>query len=351
MSDPMSDRTSDRRNMTALVWEGPREMHLRTVAAPGPPGDREVVLSVDAVGICGSELSGYLGQSSLRVPPLVMGHELSGTVADVGAKVDDLPRGTRVVVNPLISCGSCPACRRGQANLCSSRALLGAHMPGGFAECVAVPASACRVLPETVESSSGAMVEPIACAVRAVRLADVGLGDELLVVGAGPIGLLCAHLARQAGATATIVDSNPERLRTARAWGVPRALEPSDASSLTPEFRAAIDAVGLSVTRRQAIRAVRRGGVVVFVGLHEPTVDFDANEVVRSEITIRGSFAYTPDDFDVAVGLLAAGILPDDKSWLSVRPLGLGRESFEELVGREPSVVKIVLRPAMEGTT
>lgn len=325
-------------------------MTLRKVAAPGPPSDREVVLRVDAAGICGSELSGYLGHSSLRVPPLVMGHELAGTVADVGAMVDELPEGTRVVVNPLISCGSCEACRRGEANLCSSRALLGAHMPGGFAEFVAVPASACRALPEAIAASSGAMVEPIACAVRAVRLAGVGLGDELLVVGAGPIGLLCAHLARRAGADATIVDSNPDRLRTARSWGVLRALDPSESSSLALTFTAAIDAVGLAVTRRQAIGAVRRGGVVVFVGLHEPTVDFDANEVARAEITIRGSFAYTPDDFDTAVGLLAAGILPDDDAWLSVRPLGRGRESFEELVGETPSVVKIVLEPAREGT-
>lgn len=342
---------SDRQRMTALVWEGPQEMNVRRVAAPEPPDDREVVLRVDAVGICGSELSGYLGQNSLRVPPLVMGHEFTATVAEVGGRVDDLPRGTRVVVNPLISCGNCPACRRGLANLCASRALLGAHRPGGFAEYVTVPDSACTVLPDEIEPQLGAMAEPIACAVRAVRLAGTRLSDDVLVIGAGPIGLLCAHLARRAGAEATIVDTNPDRLSTARAWGIQKAIGPSELSTLSPTFTSAIDAVGLAITRRQAIGAVRRGGVVVFVGLHEPTVDFDANEVIRNEVTMRGSFAYTPDDFDAAVGLLAAGVLPDESAWLSVRPLGCGPDSFEELIGGQPSVLKIVLRPGTGGTT
>ncbi|MEX2541959.1 MAG: galactitol-1-phosphate 5-dehydrogenase [Trueperaceae bacterium] len=344
-------------NMRALVWEGPREMNLRElpVVQPGPD---EVLLRVDAVGICGSELSGYLGHNSLRKPPLVMGHEFSGTIEAAGEMVESPAVGERVVVNPLLFCGTCSACRRGRFNLCSNRALVGAHRPGAFAEKVIVPAVACQPVPAGMAPAIASLAEPVACAVRAVRLARVGLGDELLVLGAGPIGLLSARLAQEAGAAVSITDTNASRLAIAKRWGVERTIEADQSggsSSLDPAalrasapgegFDAAIDAVGLAATRKQAIESVRRGGTVVFVGLHGPEVSFDANEVVRNETVIRGSFAYTPHDFETACSFLARGDLPPSESWLSLRSLDEGPESFRELVDGQPEVLKIVLQP------
>lgn len=346
----MSPSTHGQTSMRALVWQGPRQMELHDQPIPKPqPG--EVLVRVAAVGICGSELSGYLGHNSLRKPPLVMGHEFSGTVADSGDSA--LATGTRVVVNPLLFCGNCTACRAGRFNLCENRALVGVHRPGAFAEYVAVPAAACLPIPDDLDAVQASMAEPTACAVRALGLTGIGLGGRLLVIGGGPIGLLCARLAARAGATVALSDTNPSRLQTARQWGVEHVLdstEAADPAALSRVFGsegpdAAVDAVGLAVTRQTAISAARRGGTVVFVGLHEPGVSFDANDLARNEINVRGCFAYTPADFETAHRMLLADLLPPSGPWLSSRPLTAGGESFRELVDTKPEVLKIVLRP------
>lgn len=352
--------------MRALVWLGPRRMTLDGVALP-EPGPGEVRVRVEAVGICGSELSGYLGHNALRVPPLVMGHEFAGVVDAVGSAVaegagasseagtgrrDAAPAGrsgapvmgARVVVNPLLSCGHCGACRAGRANLCARRALVGAHRPGAFAEAVVVPANACLTLPDAVDAVAAAMVEPLACAVRATRLAGVGPETRLRVLGAGTIGLLCALVARAAGAAeVSIVDPNRARVAVGEAWGL-------DAPTGAPDLGdAVIDAVGLEATRVRAVELLERGGTAVFVGLHEPSTRFDGNELVREEKVVRGSFAYAPDDFARALELITGGFLPPPGAWRSERPLAAGPASFEELIDGDPGVVKIVLRPEAGG--
>lgn len=364
--------------MQALVWHGPRRMALERVPVP-EPGPDEVRVRVAAVGICGSELSGYLGYNALRVPPLVMGHEFTGVVEAVGpgggvpaaaagggqagvaASVDrgrgSTPPavGTRVVVNPLVRCGACGYCRDGRANLCQERALVGAHRPGAFADTVVVPASACLELPDDVDFVLGSMVEPLACAVRATRLAGVDAGSRVRVLGAGPIGLLCALVAREAGARqagarevgaggagareVTIHDPNRQRAAVASAWGLSAPDEGPEPGTVV------IDAVGLEATRRQAVRTLERGGTAVFVGLHEPAAAFDGNDLVRDEKVVRGCFAYAPEDFERALSLLSSGLLPEPGPWLSVRNLADGQAAFDELIDTKPSVVKIVLRP------
>jgi threonine dehydrogenase-like Zn-dependent dehydrogenase len=216
---------------------------------------------------------------------------------------------------------------------------------------VIVPAAACLNVPTGIDSAIASLAEPMACAVRAIRLAGVGIGDSLMVVGAGPIGLLCALVGREAGASVAITDINPYRMAIAQKWGFGYTADPGSGDpeiaeqSKQESYDSAIDAVGLAVTRRQAIGSVRRGGQVVFVGLHGPDVSFDGNDLVRNEVQITGSFAYTPEDFETARGLLARGLLPEDDSWLSLRPLESGPESFRELVDDQPGVLKIVLQP------
>ncbi|MCS6840690.1 MAG: galactitol-1-phosphate 5-dehydrogenase [Roseiflexus sp.] len=338
--------------MDALVWLGPRKMELRHEPVPSP-GPGEVLVEVAAVGICGSELSGYLGQNSLRRPPLIMGHEAAGRIAfDSDASLSHgspARAGTRVTINPLLTCGACDLCQSGKNNLCRHRQLIGAHRPGAFAGYVAVPAHLCVPLPDHVSLTLGSLTEPLACGVRAVAHADAP--QRLVILGAGPIGLLCLIAARAAGVERVLVsDVSERRLAMARAWGATATVNARDnvlaaVQAFAPGGAdAAIDAVGLTVTRDQAVRAVTPGGRAVLIGLHEEESVFAANHVVRQEITVVGSFAYSDTDFQRALDLLAMGRVSLDGDWLEERPLAAGPAAFEELIAGATRAVKIVLQ-------
>lgn len=340
--------------MDALVWLGPRRMELRQEPVPAP-GPGEVLVAVEAAGICGSELSGYLGLNSLRRPPLIMGHEAAGRiVAAVDAVLGDSTparAGARVTFNPLVTCGACDRCRAGRANLCRNRSLISAHRPGAFATYVAVPAALCLPLPDHLSMVAGSLTEPLACSIRAV--AHAGAAERLVILGAGPIGLLCLVAARAAGVAQVLVSDVVEsRLALARNWGATATVSARDdvlaaIQAFAPGgVDAAIDAVGLATTREQALRAVVPGGRVVYIGLHEEESLFAANYLVRQEITLTGSFAYTSADFAHALALLATGHVPLEGDWLEERPLAAGPDSFEELLAGRARAAKIVLRPA-----
>jgi L-iditol 2-dehydrogenase len=338
--------------MKAAVWHGPREMRIEEVPYPKIAPD-EVLLRVVAAGICGSELSGYLGLNSLRRPPLIMGHEFAGTVVEVGAQATGRAIGERLTVNPMVPDNTCVMCRRGAEHLCLNRSLIGAHRPGAFAEYVAVPAKACYPLPDSMDDITGTLIEPLACAVRAVEHAGVTLGSSVAILGAGPIGLLALVSARLAGATVVaIADVNPARLEVARAWGATHTVD-SRAQDLATVMReatgglggdSAIDAVGLPVTRNQAVAAVRASGRVIFLGLHEDEVTLPGNTIVRSEITVQGSFCYTQANFLAAMRMLQHGLIPSAESWLTLRPLEEAGPSFDQLIDAPADTTKVVLR-------
>src|SRR5690349_3989607 len=207
------------KQMEALVWLGPGEMEIqRTVAPELAPG--EVLIAVHVAGICGSELSGYLGQNSLRVPPLVMGHEAAGEVVEIteGTFADGSPVGvgTRVTFNPLISCGDCDRCCIGLTHLCRQRQLVGAHRAGAFAQFVAVPAVQCYPLPADFSDTVSSLTEPLACSLRAVKQTQARPEQSLLILGAGPIGLFALIAARAEGLQRIYVsDLSESRLEVA----------------------------------------------------------------------------------------------------------------------------------------
>jgi L-iditol 2-dehydrogenase len=339
--------------MRAAVWHGTRDIRLEDVPCPAESPD-EVLLRVQAAGICGSELSGYLGQSSLRQPPLIMGHEFCGAIAQTGDRVTELAAGDRVTVNPLIADGSCVMCRHGQEHLCLHRSIIGAHRAGAFAEYVAVPARACHRLPAEIDDLTGTLVEPLACALRAVEHAGVTSGSRVLILGAGPIGLLALAAACRAGASVVVsADVNPARLDVARAWGATHAVNPGHQDPIaivrgvTDQLGCdcAIDAVGLPVTRRQATEAVRPGGRAVFLGLHQDETAVAANWIVRAEITVQGSYCYSQANFTTALRLLRDGFLPAAATWLTIRPLAEANASFAQLIDAPGEITKVVLRP------
>jgi threonine dehydrogenase-like Zn-dependent dehydrogenase len=294
--------------MESLVWLGPREMEIQQSAIPEPQAG-EVLIAVRAVGICGSELSGYLGQNSLRVPPLVMGHEAAGEVvqSSEGTFADGSPVrvGIRVTFNPLITCGECDRCKVGLTNLCRQRQLIGAHRPGAFAQFVAVPAKQCYPLPNALSETIASLTEPLACSLRAVKQAQVRPEHSLLILGAGPIGLFALIAARAEGIQRVYVsDLSESRLAVARQWGASETIHAgkrdvlATIQDITPGgVDTVIDAVGANATRTQAVQAVVPRGNVVFIGLHDETSSLAANYLVRQEITLRGSFSYDQSDF------------------------------------------------------
>lgn len=343
-------------NMDALVWEAPRVMTLRKNPPPQVKAD-EVLVKVAYVGICGSELSGYLGHNALRVPPLVMGHEFSGEIVALGEQALErnpaLAPGQAVTANPMVYCGNCDPCRQGLNHLCVNRRLIGAHRPGAFAGYTTVPAWMAQPLPDGLGLRAGALTEPVACAVRAAGWAGEVKGETALVVGAGAIGLLTLQTLKLAGAVRVfIVDTDPQRLAAGEALGG-EALDPR-ALNVVKTVReatggkgvsAAVDAVGKAVTREQCIAAARAGGTVVLSGLHEESSVVPVADVIRREITLRGCFCYTPRDFSTAADLLAANQVRLDP-WVVEAPLSEGGAWFERLSAENPgAVAKVLLRP------
>lgn len=345
--------------MQALVWTGPKQMEVRDVERPEAPAG-EVVLEVATVGVCGSDLSGYLGQNSLRVPPLVMGHEFTGVIVATG---DDQPRlvngdaaqvGQRVVVNPLIWCGTCDLCKAGRENLCRKRQIIGIHRPGALAEFVAVPANQCHLVPENLTDLTSALTEPLACGMRAVAQSQIKAGESLLILGAGSIGLLCLLAARDTGVEQIYIsDTSPERLAVATQLGATATIKIGDHDVLEEVRRltdglgvvAVIDAVGLDSTREQAIKSVRPGGRAVFIGLHHETSEIAANYVVRQEVEVVGAFSYLPSEFERALRLLATEVIPAGSAWIVEKTIHEGGEVFADLVAGRGGYVKVAIKP------
>jgi len=329
-------------------------MELQEAPIPTPrPG--EVVVRVGASGICGSDLHGYLGKSRKRVPPLVMGHEVAGTVELVGETVRDLAPGAAVTVYPLITCGRCAACRRGDTSLCRSRQVIGIDRPGGYADFVAVPRASVVALPRGMPVFTASLAEPLANAVHLFNRNAGGLVRRIAIFGAGSQGVMALHLAHLfKPAVLVSVDIVPARLALARRLGATAVLDArtGDVSGRIRELTGgegvdlAIEAVGSSATRQAAVASVRSGGRVALLGLGEEITPLPAVDIVNREITIRGSYAYTYDDFVRAVELLGAGLVPVE--WARPYPLEAGPAVFRQLVTDPGDLIKAVLTPAAE---
>jgi len=339
----------------ALIWEAPKKMVMREQAELTPQAD-EVLVEVAYAGICGSELSGYLGHNALRVPPLVMGHEFSGKIAALGSDAKRLnpalAEGQPVTVNPLSCNKDSDFQRLGLDHLCPSRALLGAHRPGAYADYVSVPAQSVVALPESVSLRTGALTEPVACAVRIGELAGEVSGQDCLIVGAGPIGLLSLQVLLISGAKRVfIADLDSERLAMGADLGGD-AIDPHNDDTVEVVKTAtdgrgvpvAVDAVGTAATRGQCVAATMTTGKVILSGLHEETSAIPAADIIRREITLRGSFAYSPNNFRRALELLEAGAIRLDP-WIVEAPLADGGTWFDRLLGAPGNVSKVLLVP------
>ncbi len=333
-------------SMRALVYTEGRTLEVLDVPVQ-PAASGEVSLRVSAAGICGSDVHGVATRSPRRQPPLIMGHELTGQVVEVGSGVPEELIGTYVAVNPQVPCGVCSACRSGRENVCQDRELVGGTRPGGFGELVSVPARCLHVLPEGLELDIGVMAEPLATCVHGVGLIGRVAPRSAVVLGAGTIGVLAVQMLRLIG-TGWIAVSDVDAGRREGVSGVADivlAPEELDAALEGRGIEVAVDAVGTSSTRHDSVRLLEPLGAALWFGMHDQDSPIPAFELVVREQRILGSFAYTNPEFARAVELLSSGqIQPVVSS--SIVPLDDSASAFEALVaGAAATSLKSIVAP------
>ena len=337
--------------MQALVYTTSFELEVHDVPSPEPGAD-EVVVRVEAAGICGSDVHGVVSRSPRRAPPLVMGHELCGEVVAAGGATGESLVGTRVAVNPQVPCRDCVACRSGRENVCARRELVGGTRPGGFAELVAVPVWCVHPISAGLAPEVAVLCEPLATCVHALRLVPDSLVDVAVVLGAGTIGILAAQVLRAAG-TRTIVVSELDEDRRRSAAAVADAVVAVDevcdfVTGLTrgSGVSLTVDAVGSSDTRRDSLRVLEPGGTAVWLGMHEHDATIAAFDVVVREQRVQGSFAYTNPEFARAVGLLESGLVVPRVSHASFSLEESGAVFTRLLEGESDGFLKAIVAPA-----
>jgi len=343
--------------MKALVLTDYRKLELQDLPQPTPAPD-EVLIRVEACGVCGSDVHGYDGSTGRRIPPLVMGHEAAGVVADIGSNVSGLRNGQRVTFDSTVSCGNCFFCHRGQINLCDNRQVLGVscgdyRRAGAFAEFVTVPARILYPLPDSLSFEKAAMIEAISVGVHAVAITPIALNDTVTVVGAGMIGLLTLQAAKLAGARRIIaVDVDDGRLATAMSLGATHTVnaKKNDPPAIIREITGgrgcdvAFECVGTTATVTSAIESTRKGGTVTLVGNIAPKIELPLQSVVTRQIRIQGSCA-SAGEIPACIDLLDSGAIRVEPMLSAFAPIDEGPQWFERLYNHEANLMKVVLHP------
>jgi alcohol dehydrogenase len=333
--------------MKALVYTQANEMQVLERPYPSLESG-EVVLKIDSVGICGSDMHAYHGKDPRRMPGLVLGHEFSGTIAEAGSPLFSV--GQRVTGNPLITCGHCEYCLQGRNNLCANRTMVGMTRPGAFAEYMSIPASSLIALPEHLSLDDAAITEPAATAVHAINLSMRALQRpvqecRVLVLGGGAIGMLSALLLKHYGVDhIDLAEVNPLRRKAIEKHVGCTTFNPIEEQVAENAYEFVMDCVGAVVTRNSALAAVKPGGVVMHVGLQDWSSEIDMRKLTLAEITLLGTYTYSTIDLQATVHLLARKAF-GDLSWVEKRSLDDGPQAFIDLHAGKTAAAKILLKP------
>ncbi len=340
--------------MKFAVLTEPYRFEMQDLPVP-EPADNDVLIATKQVGICGSEITAYRGLHPYRIPPVILGHEMAGSVLATGRDVKRFRAGDRVVVKPHTFCGRCPCCLRGEQNICGQKRVLGSReWPGAFGACIVSPEYLVHPLPEAIDDEEAALLDPLCIGVHAVRKAGVQAGDRVAVLGAGSIGLSTLLVVRATGADAYMTDVRLTNLEIARALGaketfhVARAEDSQRLEALASDLP--LDTVFITAGSEQevprAVKMVRRGGqVIVIAHFPRPNIAVDMFTLLTQEKRIQGSITYTGLDLERGIRLLA-------ERRVDVRPLISERRNleeiqrcFERLSSAEEGLVKILLTP------
>lgn len=340
--------------MRQVVVNSTEDVRVEEVPRPGPPGPGEVVVASRLVGICGSDIHAAAGHHPFIDRPYRPGHEVVGVVTEVGPGVSDLGPGDRVVLEPSLVCGQCRRCREGRYNICENLAVVGCQTPGGMADAFTVRRDRLHKLPADMSDEVAALVEPLATPVHAVRLAGVGPGSRVAVLGAGPIGLLVLVAARHAGAEVVVVtDVMREKLGRARRLGATDALRADDpelverATATLQGADVVFDCVARESSMAQAVELLVKGGTVVVVGVPAGPVTVPLHVVQDREIAVLGSLMYVRSDVEQAIELLASGAVPADRLITATFPLERAGEAFA--AASDPQQVKVLVSVGAPG--
>jgi threonine dehydrogenase-like Zn-dependent dehydrogenase len=326
--------------MRVLVYKEPGRVELEERPRP-EVGSGDVEVAIEYAGICGSDISGFLGHSARRKPPLVLGHELIGRLSD----------GRRVVANPLISCGHCPPCLAGTQNLCQTWRLLGMDQTAGsFAEYVALPKQQIIEIPDSLPSARAVLSEPLANIVHMFGLIAPRPFFRLAIVGAGTMGALALLGSHQIGAhDVLLVDVSDQRLETAKKLGAKTTVNTASPEGVAEArkvaghgFDVVVDASGSGPARQMAFDLCKPGGCVALLGMGAQRSEVDFVTSIRKEHRVVMSFAYTPADFHRALGLLISGAV-DLTPWTEELPLERGQEAMDRISKRPGTTLKMLL--------
>lgn len=317
--------------MKALSLEAPKQWKRLDVPEPASPGPGEAVVRVHNVGICGTDLSGYLGKMPFFSYPRIPGHELGVEVVAVGAGVTNVRPGDRCAVEPYINCQTCYACRKGKNNCCEKHQTLGVHCDGGLRPLFTVPARKLHIS-RKLSFEQLALIETLAVGYHAVQRSGLTSDESCLIIGAGPIGLATLEFARLTGAKLLVLDTNPARLDFCRGMGVTHTLQPSDA--LDKQLKeicdghgpdVVIDATGSVASMSAAFGLIAHGGRLVYVGITTEEVKFKHPMFHRPEGTLLCSRNALSPDFGVIIKLIEDGTI-DTRPWIT------HRTGFDDLI-------------------
>jgi len=335
--------------MRAAFFEGNQTFRVGP-CVPIPPGPGQVQIRVEFCGICGTDLHLFHGAMAHRLTlPHVMGHEMSGVIASVGENVEGYRPGDRVTVRPLDPCGKCPACQRGHSHICHNLKFIGIDTPGALQGLWTVPVHTLHRLPGSLTLRHGAMVEPIAVACHDVRIGEVQAGENAVIIGAGPIGVLIALVAQARGAHVLMAEVNAFRIQLARELGI-TAVNPreTDLAAQVNErtHGAGADVVfevsGSAAGSEMMTKLPRTRGRIVVVAIFAEPVKVDLFRFFWRELRLAGARVYEPEDFEKAIQLAASGQLPLDKLITNVMPLDQLEAGMRQMEGGG-EVMKILI--------
>ena len=340
------------------VARGVGNIEVRDIDEP-QPGAGEVKLRVHAAGVCGTDLHIYLDEFK-TIPPVVLGHEVSGEVVDIGSGVNGFEAGERVTTETYYStCTACQYCRSGHTNLCLNRRSIGSAVNGGFTEFLVVPARNLHRLPPSISYREGALTEPLACVVHGVLLIapTVHAGDLAVVAGPGTIGLLTLQVLKASGAEVVVLGTNADekRLQVAETLGADHILnvETRDVESAVQDLSeqglgadVVYECAGAGPAAEQLLKLVRRRGRYVQVGLFGKPVAWDLDQVCYKELTVTGSNASTPESWIRAVRLLGTGAVQTAPLITHAFRLDAWEAAFETF--RDRSGIKMLFRPQFQ---
>jgi 2-desacetyl-2-hydroxyethyl bacteriochlorophyllide A dehydrogenase len=338
----------------ALRYLGPDQLVVEDVVKPNPQKG-EVLLRVRACGICGSDVHGALGLTGRRIPPMTMGHEFSGEIIELGSDVTLFQVGDGVIVQPINFCGLCVNCKQHLTNMCLNRKFFGVlAVDGAMAEYVAVPEKLLYKLPERCSYEIGALAEPYAVAYGAVKKVVDFAGKNVLIIGAGTIGLCILQLVKLHNPKHIIVsDLSDARLQVAREFGADKTINPKNEDYLEAIAKQtdglmvdiSIEAVGVEATANQSIKALKVGGTSIWVGMSQKEMEINMHDIVCSARRVLGTFNYTHEEFGEVVGIMGSEKMAAQKLISGVVSLKDAPKAFDDLRQKPDECIKVIIDP------